>query len=65
LGGGSTDVYRIFVEKPEGKRPLVGPRYRWENNVKNGNFRKWNVGVWTGLIWLRIGSVGQHLRMRQ
>jgi hypothetical protein len=22
------------VEKPEGKRPLVRPRRRWENNVK-------------------------------
>ena len=24
-------------------------------------FRKWNVGVWTRLIWLRIGTVGRHL----
>jgi hypothetical protein len=21
-------------------------------------FRKWDVGVWTGLIWLRIGTCG-------
>jgi len=21
-------------------------------------FRKWDVGVWTGLIWLRIGTGG-------
>jgi hypothetical protein len=21
-------------------------------------FRKWDVGVWTGLIWLRIGTAG-------
>ena len=21
-------------------------------------FRKWDVGVWTGFIWLRIGTVG-------
>ena len=21
-------------------------------------FRKWDVGAWTGLIWLRIGTVG-------
>jgi len=21
-------------------------------------FRKWNVGVWTGSIWLRIGTGG-------
>jgi hypothetical protein len=24
-------------------------------------FRKWNVRVWTGLSWLRIGTVGGHL----
>jgi hypothetical protein len=23
-------------------------------------FRKWDVGVWTGLIWLRIGTGGGH-----
>ena len=24
-------------------------------------FRKWDVGVWTGLIWLRIGTGSRHL----
>jgi hypothetical protein len=24
-------------------------------------FRKWNVGVWTGLGWLRIETGGGHL----
>jgi hypothetical protein len=24
---------RIFVEKPEGKRPLRRPRHRWMDNV--------------------------------
>jgi len=24
-------------------------------------FRKWDVGVWTGYIWLRIGTDGRHL----
>jgi hypothetical protein len=23
--------------------------------------RKWNVGAWTGFIWLRIGTVSGHL----
>jgi hypothetical protein len=27
-------VYRVLVGKPEGKRPLGRPRYRWENNTK-------------------------------
>jgi len=24
-------------------------------------FRKWDVGAWTGSIWLRIGKGGGHL----
>jgi hypothetical protein len=24
-------------------------------------FRKWCVGAWTGLIWLRVGAGGRHL----
>jgi len=27
-------VYRVLVGKPEGKRPLVRPRHRWEDNNK-------------------------------
>ena len=27
-------VYRVFVGKPEGKRPLGRPRHRREDNVK-------------------------------
>jgi hypothetical protein len=27
-------------------------------------FKKWDVEVWTGLGWLRIGTVGGHLLMR-
>ena len=23
-------------------------------------FRQWNVGSWTGLIWLRVGTGGEH-----
>ena len=53
-------VYRVLVGKPEGKDhledPGVGGRIilRWI-------FRKWDVGVWTGLILLRIGTGGGHL----
>ena len=25
------------------------------------NFKKWDVGAWTGLIWLTIGTGGGHL----
>ena len=27
-------VYRVLVEKPEGKRQLGRPRRRWEDNIK-------------------------------
>ena len=27
-------MYRVLVGKPEGKRPLVRPRRRWEDNIK-------------------------------
>jgi hypothetical protein len=27
-------VYRVFLGKPEGKRPLGRPRHRWLDNIK-------------------------------
>jgi hypothetical protein len=27
-------------------------------------FRKYDVGLWTGSSWLRIGTVGGHMLMR-
>jgi len=27
-------VYRVFVERPDGKRPLGKPRRRWEDNTE-------------------------------
>ena len=27
-------VSRVLVGKPEGKRPLGRPRYKWEDNIK-------------------------------
>ena len=27
-------VYRVWAEKPLGKRPLWRPRRRWENDIK-------------------------------
>jgi len=32
--GEGRGVYRVLVGKPEGKRPLVRPRRRWEDNIK-------------------------------
>jgi len=41
-------------------------RNNWENPGVDGRiirwiFRKWDVGEWTGLIWLMIGTGGGHL----
>jgi len=27
-------LYRVFVGKPDGKRPLGRPRHRWEDSIK-------------------------------
>jgi hypothetical protein len=32
--GEGRGVYRVFVGKPEGKRPLGRPRHRWDDNIK-------------------------------
>jgi hypothetical protein len=32
--GEKTNVYRLLVGKPEGKRPLGRPRRRWIDNIK-------------------------------
>jgi hypothetical protein len=32
--GEGRGVYRFLVGKPEGKRALVRPSYRWEDNIK-------------------------------
>jgi hypothetical protein len=53
-------TYRILVGKPEGKRPLVRPRRRWDNNIKMV-LQEVGWGAWTGLIWFRIGTGSGHL----
>jgi hypothetical protein len=32
--GEGRNVYRVLVGKPEGKRQLVRPRHRWEDEIK-------------------------------
>jgi hypothetical protein len=32
--GEKRNMYRLLVGKPEGKRPLGRPRYRWIDNIK-------------------------------
>jgi len=51
-------IYRVFIQKPEGKSPLGRLRCRWEDSIK---MDLWEVGAWTGLSWLRMGTDGGHL----
>jgi hypothetical protein len=53
-------IYRVLVGKPEGKRSLGRPRRRLEDKSKM-IFSKWDVEVWTGSRWLRIGTGGGHV----
>ena len=39
-------VYRVLVEKSEGKKQFIRPRRRWEDNIKM-DFQE--VGWWHGL----------------
>jgi hypothetical protein len=57
--GVKRNAYRILVGEPEGKRPLGRPRRRWVDNIEI-DLRDigWDGMVWTGLIWLRIGTSG-------
>jgi hypothetical protein len=54
-----TDINN-FVDRPEGKKPLGGPKHRWKDNIKE-IIKKWNMRVWTRFIWLRIGIIGRLL----
>ena len=53
-------VYRVLVGKPERKRPLGRPRHI-RKKILRWIFRRGDVGVRTGLSWLRIGTGGHHL----
>ena len=53
--GEKRGVYRVLVGKPEGRRPLGRPRRRWVDNISM------DVGIWNGLGWPRIETVGGRL----
>jgi hypothetical protein len=60
--GEKRDAYNFLVGKPEGKRPLGRSMHRKEDNIKMDLQEvECGGGVWTGLIWLRIGTGGGHL----
>ena len=43
--------------EPDGKRPLVRPRSRLEDNIKM-DLQEMGWEAWTSLIFLRIGTGG-------
>jgi hypothetical protein len=54
--GEKRNACRLLVRKPEGRRPLGRPRRRWLDNIRR------DLGVvWTGSVWLRIGTGGELL----
>jgi hypothetical protein len=44
------------VGNPEGKRPLGRPRHRWI--ILKCILERYDGVIWTGFIWLRIGTGG-------
>jgi hypothetical protein len=46
-------VYWVLVRKPEGKRPLVRPRCRWEDNIKMNLLE---VG-WGCINWIDLAQI--------
>ena len=46
-------AYRALVGKPEGRRPLVRPRRRWEDNIKM-DLRE--VGLGGDMDWINLAE---------
>ena len=55
----SRNVYIVLVGESDGKRPLGRPRRG--RIILRCIFRKWDVKVWAGSSWFRIGTGGGHL----
>jgi len=53
-------VYRILVGKMK-KRYHFGDPGLYGRIILRWIFRQWDVGVWTGSSWLRIGTGGGSL----
>jgi len=58
--GESRGLYRGFLGKPDRKNHFGDPGVDGSITLRYV-FKKWNVGVWTGSIWLRTGTGGGDL----
>jgi hypothetical protein len=50
--GEERNVYKVLVEKPEGRRPLGRPRRRWEDGIRM-DLREIGLG---GVDWIRLAQ---------
>jgi hypothetical protein len=50
--GEKRNACRLFVGKPEGKRPLGRPRRRWVNNIK----REFGEMGWGDVDWIGLAK---------
>ena len=67
--GEESGVYRVLVEKPEGRRPLGRPRRRWVDNIRM-DLQEVGCGYmdWIGLAqdsdsWRKLVSAVMNLRV--
>jgi hypothetical protein len=56
--GEKRNAYRLFVGKPEGKRPLGRPRHRWVANIR---MDLGEVG-WGDVDWIGLAKVRKRWR---
>jgi hypothetical protein len=66
--GEGRGVHRVLVGKPEGKRPLVRPRSRWEDNIKMDLHEVGGGGDWMELAqdrdrWRELVNTVMNLRV--
>jgi hypothetical protein len=59
--GEMRNAYKSFVEKPEGKKSLWRPKYRWED-IK-GILNKQDMRVYLGLNWFKLESLMAFVNM--
>jgi hypothetical protein len=50
--GEKRNAYRVLVGKPEGKRPIGGPRSRWVDNIE---MDLKEIG-WDGVDWIELAQ---------